>query len=57
VTGSFDEPTWHQALEEKINFFALGHSATERVGPLALANYLQHSLNFPCQFIDIENPF
>lgn len=57
VTGSFDEPTWHQAKEEGINFFALGHSATERVGPLALANYLEQTLAIPCQFIEIENPF
>ena len=29
VTGSFDEPVWHTAHEDKMNFFALGHSATE----------------------------
>ena len=57
VTGSFDEPVWHQAFEEKINFYALGHSATERVGPIALANHLHQMLHLPCSFIDIENPF
>lgn len=57
ITGSFDEPVWHQAVEEKINFYALGHSSTERVGPIALASYLTQSLNLPCQFIDITNPF
>lgn len=57
ITGSFDEPTWHQAIEEGINFFALGHSATERVGPIALANYLKQVLDLPCGFIDIHNPF
>lgn len=57
ITGNFDEPAWHQAKEEKINFYAMGHSATERVGPLALAEYLAKSLPVPCQFIDIENPF
>lgn len=57
ITGSFDEPVWHQAFEEKINFFALGHSATERVGPLALAAYLNETLSIPCSFIDITNPF
>jgi dinuclear metal center YbgI/SA1388 family protein len=57
ITGSFDEPTWHQAAEEKINFFALGHSATERVGPLALSSHLEKNLHHPCLFLDIENPF
>lgn len=57
VTGSFDEPVWHQAMEEKINFYALGHSATERVGVMALADHLKHSLTLPCHFIDIPNLF
>lgn len=57
ITGSFDEPVWHQALEERVNFYALGHSATERVGPIAMAKYLQQALHVPCSFIDIENPF
>lgn len=57
ITGSFDEPVWHQAIEEKIHFYALGHSATERVGPIALANHLCRALPIPCSFIDIENPF
>ena len=57
ITGSFDEPVWHHAFEEKINFFALGHSATERVGPLSLAKYLEVELNLPCYFLDLPNPF
>jgi len=57
ITGSFDEPTWHQALEGNIHFFALGHSATERIGPKALADYLNHTLSIPTVFLDIENPF
>lgn len=57
ITGSFDEPMWHIAFEEKINFFALGHSATERVGPLALGEHLREKLSLPVRFIDIENPF
>ncbi len=57
ITGSFDEPTWHQALEEKINFYALGHSATERVGPIALASHLEQALSLPCHFLDLVNPF
>lgn len=57
ITGSFDEPIWHQALEEKMNFFALGHSATERVGPRALSEHINQSLQLPCTFIDVFNPF
>jgi dinuclear metal center YbgI/SA1388 family protein len=57
ITGSFDEPIWHQAMEEGVNFFALGHSATERVGPLALASHLEQIFHLPCHFLDIENPF
>ncbi len=57
ITGNFDEPAWHQAFEEKINFFALGHSNTERVGPKALAQHLEEKYGVSSLFIDIENPF
>lgn len=57
ITGSFDEPVWHQAMEEGVNFYALGHSATERVGPLALMEHLKKNLGLPCTFLDIDNPF
>lgn len=57
ITGSFDEPVWYQAQEENINFFALGHAATERIGPLALAEQLEKHFQLPCHFLDIENPF
>lgn len=57
ITGSFDEPIWHQAFEEQINFFALGHSATERVGPQAIGKHLQQHFNLEYQFIDLPNPF
>lgn len=57
ITGNFDEPVWHQAFEERMNFFALGHSATERVGPRALGKHLQGHFGIECEFIDLENPF
>lgn len=57
ITGSFDEPAWLQAKEEGVNFFALGHSATERVGPIALADHLEKKGVIPTRFIDIWNPF
>ncbi|MBN9378925.1 MAG: Nif3-like dinuclear metal center hexameric protein [Chlamydiales bacterium] len=57
IAGNFDEPVWNQAFEEKINFYALGHSATERIGPRALGEYLSKEYKVEHQFIDIYNPF
>lgn len=57
VTGNFDEPAWHIAFEEKINFFALGHAATEKVGPRALTDYLRRLHNLDATFVDELNPF
>lgn len=57
VTGRFDEPAWHQAKEEGVHFFALGHAATERVGPLALGKHLQEALGVQWTWIPDDNPF
>ncbi|MCB1112597.1 MAG: Nif3-like dinuclear metal center hexameric protein [Chlamydiales bacterium] len=57
ITGNFDEPAWHMAFEERINFFAMGHSATEVVGPKALGNHLKKEFDLDVQFLDIYNPF
>lgn len=57
VTGSFDEPVWPQAFEEKINFFALGHAATERIGPYAIGQYLSEKYQIDYHFITDQNPF
>ncbi len=57
ITGNFDEPAWDTAHEEQINFFALGHYATERVGIMALLKNLEHKFHLSCTFIDLPNPF
>jgi dinuclear metal center YbgI/SA1388 family protein len=57
ITGSFDEPTWDIAHERQINFFALGHYSTERVGIFALMVHLHKQFRIPCEFIDLFNPF
>lgn len=57
ITGSFDEPTWHQAHEGKIHFFAMGHSATEKIGPFSLGEYLHSRFHLPWQWIEEKNPF
>ncbi len=57
VTGSFDEPIWHAAFEEKINFFALGHAATEKIGVQLLGAHLEDRFDLENIFIDEPNPF
>lgn len=57
IAGNFDEPAWNQAFEEKINFFALGHSATEKIGPRTLGEHLSKTFHLDVKFIDIYNPF
>lgn len=57
ITGSFDEPLWHIAKEEKIHFVALGHSATERIGPRQLALHIEKKFAVETLFIDPYNPF
>lgn len=57
VTGNVDEPVWHMAKEEGINFFSLGHSATEKIGVKTLGDHLAQKFGLESQFIDDENPF
>lgn len=57
ITGSFDEPVWNQANEEKINFFAMGHAATEQIGPAALGKHLEEKFGLKVSFIEDKNPF
>lgn len=57
ITGNFDEPAWHLAHEGSVNFFAMGHSATERVGPKAVAQYLEAELQIKAVFLPDDNPF
>jgi dinuclear metal center YbgI/SA1388 family protein len=57
VTGNFDEPAWNFAFEERINFFAMGHSATEKIGVKALGEHLAEKFGLWHTFLDIHNPF
>lgn len=57
LTGSRDEPTWHEAKELQLNFFALGHSASEVAGPRLLATHLAERYGLDYQFISEANPF
>ncbi len=57
ITGNFDEPAWSLAHEERINFFAFGHTNTERIGVKLLATYIQKEFSLPAVFLDTDNPF
>ncbi len=57
VTGTCDELAWDVAYEAGISFCALGHAATEKVGPRALAEYIQKTYRIETVFIDTPNPF
>lgn len=57
ITGSFDEPIWNIAYEEKINFFAMGHANTEEIGPRALGAHLAKRFKLEHAALEIPNPF
>ncbi len=57
ITGSFDEPVWGWAQERGKHFIAMGHSATEEVGPKALGAYIQETFGLKTAFLEIKNPF
>ncbi len=57
ITGSFDEPIWDIARERDIHFFALGHYATERIGVLALKDYVEKEFSIRTEWIETPNPF
>lgn len=57
ITGTSDEPIWHIAAEEKINFMALGHAATEKIGVQLLGEHLSEQFQIHHTFIDDNNPF
>ena len=57
ITGSFDEPIWHISHEENINFIAMGHAATEKIGVRALGNHLSEKFKLELKYIDTPNPF
>jgi dinuclear metal center YbgI/SA1388 family protein len=57
ITGTTDDPAWDIAHEEKIVFCALGHAATEKVGPKALVAYLKKRYGIEAHFIDTANQF
>ncbi len=57
ITGNFDLPAWDDAMELGINFYAIGHTATEKIGPRALKDAVKNRFGIECVFIDDDNPF
>ncbi len=57
ITGTTDEPIWHTANQDKINFFALGHSATETIGVQLLGQHLAEQFDLKVSYIHENNPF
>lgn len=57
ISGSFDEPAWSLAHECGVHFIAMGHTATEKVGPKALCEWIKQNLSVEACFIDSKNPF
>lgn len=57
ITGSRDEYITEYCREAKINFIAMGHYNSERLGIQALMNYVSKKFKVQTKFIDIQNPF
>jgi len=55
VTGEPSEPVTYLCRELGVNFAALGHCATERVGVRALADHLETTLGLETVFLELEN--
>jgi dinuclear metal center YbgI/SA1388 family protein len=56
ITGEISEPNLHIAKEEGLNHVSVGHHASERVGPRALAAYLSRTFGIEAEFVDVPNP-
>lgn len=56
LSGEISERTTHEAQEYGIDYFAIGHHASERGGVRALGALLAQHLDIEQQFIDIANP-
>lgn len=56
LSGEISESTTHLAREWGVDYFALGHHASERDGVRALGIHLAERFGLEQQFIDIANP-
>jgi dinuclear metal center YbgI/SA1388 family protein len=56
LSGEISESTTHQARESGVDYFAIGHHASEREGIRALGDHLSQGFGLRHRFIDIDNP-
>ncbi|MBR2865636.1 MAG: Nif3-like dinuclear metal center hexameric protein [Elusimicrobiaceae bacterium] len=56
VTGSLDEPAQEICREGKIHCAALGHYNSEKIGVLALMEWVAEQFTVDVEFIDVKNP-
>lgn len=57
ISGTADEPTYSQAIENGISFIRVGHTLSEKVGPKALQEHLYKEHKLDAIYIDTDNPF
>jgi dinuclear metal center YbgI/SA1388 family protein len=56
LSGEISEQTTHEARELGLDYFALGHHASERYGVRALGDHLAERFSLEHRFFDIPNP-
>ena len=56
ISGEISEQTFHFATENRLDYYAIGHHASERGGPLSLGNRIAEKFSLRHEFIDIPNP-
>lgn len=56
LSGEISESTTHAARELGLDYFAIGHHASERDGIRALGQHLSERFDLAHRFIDIDNP-
>ncbi len=56
ISGEVSEHTYHAARESGIDYFAVGHHASERYGVMALGQHLSRHFGLEFTFKDLQNP-
>ena len=57
ISGEFSERTYYLAKEANVDFFSIGHHASERDGIKHLGEHLALQFQLEHVFLDVENPF
>lgn len=57
ITGEYSERSYHLAREAGIDFYAIGHHASEKDGIQHLGHFIAQTFSLEHHFIDEDNPF